>query len=412
MLFRKQAWEAKKETLTGDVLLVQPLSLYGISLFFFIFFALTLLYLSQFEFARKETVQGYLAPQQGVITLYSHRPGVISNLWVKEGQKIDKDQKVALIQNRQGLTNGQERTTALLNEAERQVDILNQQQATAIKLFDKEMKTLQQQSQRLEQRIDASNKAKETSLKRLALQAQIFKKKQTLHQNGYLSTTDFLTAQEELLQYHEAIANLDKELAAIRLDLSQIQAQQQLLPDKQNLKQTEIQQKLSLLRAHKIELESQYEVIQKAPKGGIVTAIQSKIGSQISRNTPLLSIIPNDSLLELQLLLPSRSAGFVQNGDNVNIRFDAFPYQKFGIMKGIIIKVDKALILPSDQVLPLEIEQAMYRVTATLAEQSIMAYGENFPLKVGMLVEADIILESRTLLEWLLDPIYALRGKL
>jgi membrane fusion protein len=274
------------------------------------------------------------------------------------------------------------------------------------------MKTLQQQSQRLEQRIDASNKAKETSLKRLALQAQIFKKKQTLHQNGYLSITDFLTAQEELLQYQEAIANLDKELAAIRLDLSQIQAQQQLLPDKQNLKQTEIQQKLSLLRAHKIELESQYEVIQKAPKGGIVTAIQSKIGSQISRNTPLLSIIPNDSLLELQLLLPSRSAGFVQNGDNVNIRFDAFPYQKFGIMKGIIIKVDKALILPSDQVLPLEIEQAMYRVTATLAEQSIMAYGKNFPLKVGMLVEADIILESRTLLEWLLDPIYALRGKL
>ncbi|MGR5559523.1 HlyD family efflux transporter periplasmic adaptor subunit [Vibrio fortis] len=289
---------------------------------------------------------------------------------------------------------------------------MNQQQATAIKLFDKEMKTLQQQSQRLEQRIDASNKAKEISLERLALQAQIFKKKQTLHQNGYLSITDFLTAQEELLQYQEAIANLDKELAAIQLDLSQIQAQQQLLPDKQNLKQTEIQQKLSLLRAHKIELESQYEVIQKAPKGGVVTAIQSKIGSQISRNTPLLSIIPNDSLLELQLLLPSRSAGFVQNGDNVNIRFDAFPYQKFGIMKGIIIKVDKALILPSDQVLPLEIEQAMYRVTATLAEQSIMAYGKNFPLKVGMLVEADIILESRTLLEWLLDPIYALRGKL
>lgn len=112
------------------------------------------------------------------------------------------------------------------------------------------------------------------------------------------------------------------------------------------------------------------------------------------------------------MLLPTRSAGFVQKGDAVNIRFDTFPYQKFGLMTGAITNVDKALILESDKNLPIQIDQAMYRVTASLPAQFMKAYGEQFPLKTGMLVEADIILETRTLLEWLLDPIYAIQGKL
>jgi membrane fusion protein len=52
----------------------------------------------------------------------------------------------------------------------------------------------------------------------------------------------------------------------------------------------------------------------------------------------------------------------------------------------------------------------MYRVRASLSKQSISAYGKSFPLKVGMLADADIILEKRSLFEWLLDPLYAVKG--
>ncbi|WP_345890935.1 MULTISPECIES: HlyD family efflux transporter periplasmic adaptor subunit [Vibrio] len=116
----------------------------------------------------------------------------------------------------------------------------------------------------------------------------------------------------------------------------------------------------------------------EASKQGTVTAIQAKVGSQVSPSTPILSIIPTNSPLELELLLPTRSAGFVQQGDTVNIRFDAFPYQKFGLMTGAITSIDKALILPSDKALLIQTEQAMYRVTASLPEQFRTPMVKNF----------------------------------
>ncbi|MCW8348186.1 HlyD family efflux transporter periplasmic adaptor subunit [Vibrio splendidus] len=106
--------------------------------------------------------------------------------------------------------------------------------------------------------------------------------------------------------------------------------------------------------------------------------MQAKVGSQVSPSTPILSIIPTNSPLELELLLPTRSAGFFQQGDTVNIRFDAFPYQKFGLMTDAITSIDKALILPSDKALPIQTEQAMYRVTASLPEQFRTPMVKNF----------------------------------
>lgn len=92
--------------------------------------------------------------------------------------------------------------------------------------------------------------------------------------------------------------------------------------------------------------------------------------------------------------------------------FYAFPYQKFGLMTGAITSIDKALILPSDKALPIQTEQAMYRVTASLPDQFMNAYGEEFPIENRRDGAVDIILETRTLLEWILDPTYAIQGKL
>ncbi|WP_155487683.1 HlyD family efflux transporter periplasmic adaptor subunit, partial [Vibrio harveyi] len=183
------------------------------------------------------------------------------------------------------------------------------------------------------------------------------------------------------------------------------------LPENLQLKLTTIERQISSINTQLYELNNQYEFIKKAPESGIVTAIQSYVGSNINLKTPLLSIIPKDSPLELEMLLPTRSSGFVQVGDHVNIRFDAFPYQKFGMVKGTIISVDKALLLPSDKALPFAVNEAMYQVRAELDNQTVLAYGKSYPLKVGMIADADIILEKRSLLDWLLEPLYSVKGR-
>ncbi|MBT2980035.1 HlyD family efflux transporter periplasmic adaptor subunit, partial [Vibrio anguillarum] len=98
------------------------------------------------------------------------------------------------------------------------------------------------------------------------------------------------------------------------------------------------------------------------PESGVITAIQPIEGSKVDVNTPLLSILPIDSPLEIELLLPTRSAGFIEIGNKVNVRFDAFPYQKFGFITGVISNIDKVVVLPSEKVLPIQLDEAMYRV--------------------------------------------------
>uniref|UniRef100_UPI0010568EB9 HlyD family efflux transporter periplasmic adaptor subunit n=3 Tax=Vibrionaceae TaxID=641 RepID=UPI0010568EB9 len=225
-------------------------------------------------------------------------------------------------------------------------------------------------------------------------------------------STELAAVHEEYLEALESSDRLEKELASVLVEIDALQSARVLLPEQRFLKKTTIERGISQLETRRIELDNEYEFVITAPESGMVTAIQPSVGSYLTTDTIILNIIPQNSPLEMELLLPTRSAGFVQLGDEVRIRFDAFPYQKFGLVKGQVTNIDQALVLPSDKVFPIKTTEAMYRVRAKLATQAITAYGKQFPLKVGMIAEADIIQEKRSLLEWLLDPIYAIKGKL
>ena len=56
--------------------------------------------------------------------------------------------------------------------------------------------------------------------------------------------------------------------------------------------------------------------------------------------------------------------------------------------------------------------ESLYRITVDIAAQTINAYGKPQPLQVGMLLEADMLQDTRRLYEWVLEPLYSLTGKL
>jgi membrane fusion protein len=98
-------------------------------------------------------------------------------------------------------------------------------------------------------------------------------------------------------------------------------------------------------------------------------------------------------------------------GNNTRLRFDAFPYQRFGFINSEIVRIDQTLIAPNEVQLPISLQEPVYRLRAKLNQQQMQAFGKAFNLKSGKLFEADIVLEQRTLIEWLLEPIYSLRGR-
>jgi membrane fusion protein len=124
----------------------------------------------------------------------------------------------------------------------------------------------------------------------------------------------------------------------------------------------------------------------------------------------------NDGELQVQLFAPSRTVGFVAVGQPVLLRYDAFPYQKFGLHKGVISGISNSPFARTD--LPPQVvgsipgnaatpNEALYRIDVQLARQDVNIYGHREPLKVGMTVEADVIQDRRKIWEWMLEPVLA-----
>jgi membrane fusion protein len=59
----------------------------------------------------------------------------------------------------------------------------------------------------------------------------------------------------------------------------------------------------------------------------------------------------------------------------------------------------------------MELKEPVYRVTVELNKQDVFAYGENFPLQAGMMLEADIILDKQSLFEWIFEPLMSMKGR-
>ena len=115
--------------------------------------------------------------------------------------------------------------------------------------------------------------------------------------------------------------------------------------------------------------------------------------------------------MQAQLWVPTRAMGFIKPGQTVRIRYAAFPYQRYGVYGGKVHSISQHILNPNELDIPLEIREPVYKVVVNLDEQAIQAYGKQMPLQAGMVIEADIILDKQSLIRWILDPIYTLKGK-
>jgi membrane fusion protein len=127
---------------------------------------------------------------------------------------------------------------------------------------------------------------------------------------------------------------------------------------------------------------------------------------------PILTIVPEDSSLYAVLLVPTRAFGFIRPGQETRMRYDAFPYQRFGLYKGEVTQYSTSVLLPNEVSTPVPVNEPVYQVHVRLDSQAVKAYGAEVPLQSGMLLSADIVLEQRSLLNWLFEPILSLRGRL
>jgi membrane fusion protein len=165
---------------------------------------------------------------------------------------------------------------------------------------------------------------------------------------------------------------------------------------------SDVQQRIS-------ETKGRSAYVIRAPTAGRVSSVQATVGRSADTRELQLEIAPIDSALQAELFVPTRAVGFVEVGQRVRILYDAFPYQKFGAYAGRLIKASQTILTSSDVSGPVTLKEPVYKVTAALDRPDVDAYGKKMSLQAGMLLKADIILERRSLLHWLLEPLLSAR---
>nr|MDC2856458.1 HlyD family efflux transporter periplasmic adaptor subunit [Ningiella sp. W23] len=174
--------------------------------------------------------------------------------------------------------------------------------------------------------------------------------------------------------------------------------------------ESQLRSQLANINQQISQAESQGSYDVRSQRSGRISNLLVKPGMMAQSNYPLMAVLPEDTKLEAVLFVPTRAYGFVQKGQSTRIRYQAFPYQRFGIYDGEIKSVSKSILLPNETALPVSLQEPMYQVVVELTNQNAQAYGASVPLQAGMLLEADIMVDSRSLFEWLFEPIYSIKG--
>jgi membrane fusion protein len=411
-LFRANAVKQQSARLDGDVIIAQPVSSSFLTIVLLCVVTAIIAFLSLTSFNRKETVSGYLKPDIGLAKVVSSRAGVIQQVYVDDGQQVQAGDRLALVTVPEHLSAGDSLTGTLFQGLLQQTELVNLRKQQVIS-------QLSQQETELTTRLTLSRnllsdiKAQQQLLQqRLQLNQQRYQNYQDLTERGAISTN-------ELQQQHELVLNIQQQLAELnaseqsqKAQIEQLSGQLQRLPSEQQQQLAVLDSDISRLKQQQTELNARGELLITAPIAGRVTNLVAEIGNNVQMGLPLLTIMPDNAELQAVLLVPTRAYGFVMPGQRTRLRFDAFPYQRFGLYEGEVIKTAQAIVLPNEVDMPVAVQEPVYRVEAALASQHIRAYGNTVPLQSGMLLSADIVLEQRSLLAWLFEPVLSLKGRL
>ena len=230
-----------------------------------------------------------------------------------------------------------------------------------------------------------------------------------LKSRGFMSAVDFKRRQILVLEQKQAISALNQQLTARKNQITETQFALRQLPTVMAQKVQALRNDLAWVEQRIAEISGRRAYVIRAPTTGRISTLQATVGQNADPQRLQLEIIPEASVLQAELFLPARAIGFVEPGQAVRILYDAFPYQHFGTYRGRIVKISQTILTSSDAAGPIKLNEPAYRVTAALERPDIDAYGKRVALQPDMLLKADVILEKRSLMSWLTNPLRGVR---
>jgi hemolysin D len=379
--------------------------------------------------------QGKLVPQSFLKIVQPAESGIVKEILVQEGDAVREGQVLARMDTRLSEADGR----ALLGELQRRRLQLRRIDA---ELVGKPLKLQPDDSAGIFAQTEAQYRARRQAYLDAfgAEQATLVKAQHDL--KGASEIEEKLQQTVPILKDQaESWDKLAKEgfagrLLALDRQRTYVESQQELRAQSQNVASlraliTQSEKRISQITSNyrqqlqneRAEAEALYHKLQqdwdkqehrhallelKAPQAGIVKDLATHTpGTVVSPGTILMTLVPQDEPLIAEVWVNNVDAGFVQADQKARVKLVAYPFQKFGMLDGVVKQVGAdAKEKPESTGSAMKtMQEAAYRALINLGSDHLESQGRQLRLVPGMLVNAEIHIGRRTVLEYLVSPV-------
>ncbi|GAB6843144.1 membrane fusion protein [Methylorubrum rhodinum] len=371
------------------------------------------------RFAQTESVRGIVAATGGFARIDAPRAGIVTRIDVGQGAAVRPGQTLFALRMGTATAGGESAVEAEIRNL-RQTRKGLQDEIARADAFIAEA-TRQQEQIEADQKPFYAGLAEQTKRN----QAAVEKTRATVRRvAAYVRQGD---ATRDLLEQHERTA-FDYERQVAELQLKRMEYQRQDTERKRAFRElvvarqsqrAEAQGRIETTDSRLASLRTEALLEVQAQHAGTVLALAAKVGDSVKAGQFVAAVGDPDAAPVIVVEAPARAVGLAKVGQRVVLKYDAFPFKTFGIHHGTVSYISQAAIRGTlseerqeggldPRPVPL---QSAYRIEIVPDRADVDAYGERVPIRIGSTLSADIVVERRRLIDWMLDPIRALRGR-
>ncbi|WP_240310977.1 HlyD family efflux transporter periplasmic adaptor subunit [Altererythrobacter sp. ZODW24] len=407
-LFRQEALQQRSDRLSGDVAIAVPVAWQTIGYLLFGALVIALIFLSVASYSRVEVATGTITPDKGVAQIVPTRGGIITDISVEEGQQVNAGELLVSISSEEEQQGGESASARIeqaiaLQDASlaAQIDMANRASAAQQAQIAAQRSGLQSEISQLESQITLQQTL-------VASARREYDRAVEIADRGFISERDLQSRQDGYLSRQQELLRLNQTLGSRRSALVEAARASSSVAAQSGSQSALIAADRAAVAQQAASARGARSYALKAPVGGQVSAMIARGGQSVSPGTALMTIVPEGASLRAELLVSSNAIGFIQPGQDVRLAVDAFPYQRFGTVPGKVLTVSRSAVLrPGQNGAPVPV----YIVTVEPSVTTITAFGKKQALVPGMALTARIVAEEQSLLEWLFEPLYAVRNR-
>ncbi|GGX57837.1 HlyD family secretion protein [Saccharospirillum salsuginis] len=406
-LFREQARQAYQKRLNGQVRIATNPGHWWMAGLLLTMVIVIVVFFVLAEYTPKSTAAGTLVPEEGMVKVFPSSVGIVTDLHVAEGDVVKAGDALATVSFETNTSGNRQWGEAWLQQSEALIDSL-------VNDIQKLEASAELNRTQIDNRRDLlSLKEQQWVNEQSAIEEQIelarrrLERSEQLNRDGFTSDEAVMSAREALTDLEMRLTNVRLQLQSNRVEKDNLDAEWQQAEQEREQRLSQLQRELLAVRQQRVERQGQLVETIVAPRDGKVSTLLAEPGARVYPESPVLSLLPLWSMMQAEVYVPAGAIGFIRLGQDVELKFPSFPYQRYGTYAGEVYYISESTLAPGElgNNAAVGFKQPVYRLKIELEEQNITVRDGVFPMMAGMAVELNLIGEPIPFFEWLMKPI-------